>query len=500
MSLVFDPYRSALAWADVLAVTRAGEDAWRQRREQRLDELLTHAARRSPLYRERLGTRDVAALQLADIAPVDKGELMARFDQWVTDPVLTLPALREHVRDPARIAEAFAGRYLVWESSGSSGEPALFVQDAQSMAVSDALEGARGPVAASLSGPLGLGGAWPRLAFVGAVDGHFASVVSLRRACRVNPWLAATVRCFSFLQPIEQLVAALDAWSPAVLSTYPSMAWVLAQERAAGRLRIAPAALWTGGETLTPPMRAALTRAFGATVRDTYGASECLEIASECPQGALHLHADWVILEPVDERHRPVPAGEVGETTLLTNLANRVQPVIRYDIGDRVRLRPGPCACGCTLPMIEVQGRQDDVLSLGGAGRRRVHLAPLALTTVLEDEGGVFDFELHQRGERQLRLVLHGADAQPERLRRARAALRRWLDARGLAGVQLHGHCAVDGGRGRSGKRRRVCRDPSRPRQPGASTPRARSAAKRVRQASKRPSSSASRSSRIRFT
>lgn len=59
----------------------------------------------------------------------------------------------------------------------------------------------------------------------------------------------------------------------------------------------------------------------------------------------LHLNADWVILEPVDAALRPVPPGNPSHSTLLTNLANRVQPIIRYDLGDSVTMLPAPPSC-----------------------------------------------------------------------------------------------------------------------------------------------------------
>ena len=57
-----------------------------------------------------------------------------------------------------------------------------------------------------------------------------------------------------------------------------------------------------------------------------------------------------VILEPVDAAHRPVPDGQVSHTTLLTNLANRTQPLLRYRLSDSLRFLPGGCACAsnCT--------------------------------------------------------------------------------------------------------------------------------------------------------
>ena len=131
-----------------------------------------------------------------------------------------------------------------------------------------------------------------------------------------------------------------------------------------------------------------------------------------------------------------VPPGEFGATTLLTNLSNRVQPIIRYDLGDRVRFVPGACACGSSLPVIDVQGRADDVLTLEDAQGHAVHLAPLALTTVLEDEAGVFDFQLAQRGPHALRLdVFGGAPSKG-----AADALRGFLREQGLGSTRVQCH------------------------------------------------------------
>jgi phenylacetate-CoA ligase len=456
---VFDAWQTACAYADVANASRATAQTWQEQQTLRLETLLHDAALRSPLYRERLAGAATGATPLHTLQrmrPVHKRELMQRFAEWVTDPALTLPALRAFVRERDNRGEAFLGRYLVWESSGSSGEPALFVQDRQALAVADALEAARGPISLAGAGgwsTLFSGAGLERIALVAATDGHFASVVAFERARELNPWLGATSQSFSFLQPLAQLVTQLNAFDPTVLASYPSMAWVLSEEQKKGRLKITPHALWTGGETLTPATRRSLGERFHAPVRDNYGASECFIIASECRSGHLHLNADWVILEPVDEAGNAVAPGEFGATTLLTNLSNHVQPIIRYDLGDRVRFMPRPCVCGSALPVIEVQGRADDVLTLEASDGHEVHLAPLALTTVLEDEAGVFDFQLCQRGPRSLRLDVYGGGPHAG----AAAALRKFLRQQGLGATRVHSHSdAHEAGRGRSGKQRRV--------------------------------------------
>lgn len=503
---VFDPWHTVCAYTDVVATSNAAASMWQEHQSLRLEDLLHDAAQRSTLYRQRLkearsGLAETAsALQtLRRLRPVRKRELMRHFADWVTDPALTLPALRDFVHERANRGEAFLDRYLVWESSGSSGEPALFVQDGRSLAVADALEAARGPISLLAAGSWG---GWPdlwpgaavaeRIALVAATEGHFASVVAFERARELNPMFGATARSFSFLQPMAHLVEQLNAFAPTVLASYPSMAWVLSEEQRAGRLKIGPLAVWTGGETLTPATRRTLGERFHAPVRDSYGASECFLIANECRCGHLHVNADWVILEPVDERGRPVPPGKFGATTLLTNLANHVQPIIRYDLGDRVRFLPGPCECGSALPMIEVQGRADDVLTLEDAKGHAVHLAPLALTTVLEEEASVFDFQLQQRGPHALQLDVfggcshNGTAREPKRAAQGAAqALRTFLREQGLAATRVQCHSGAQSAeRGRSGKQRRVICAPTAAQGVNAEVrPRAKAAAARARHA-----------------
>lgn len=453
---VFDPIRSCTVALDVIAAGAADALSLGRRRDQRLAALLASAVARSPMYRQACGgTRAAAPLNAFPVAT--KAELMARFDDWVTDRGLHLETVQRFVADPACVAEPLHGRYMVWESSGSSGQPGLFVQDAQAMAVYDALETFRRPQRLAWPGlvdPLQLG---QRLVFVGATDGHFASYVSLERMRRLNLLAAMRVRSVSFLQPIHRIVEQVDAWSPTVLATYPSAAVVLAEEKVAGRLRCELQEIWTGGENLTPAMRRFIATAFQCRVLDSYGASEFLALACECQHGRLHLNSDWAILEAVDSNGRAVTPGTAGDRTLLTNLANHVQPIIRYDLGDRTVLHHTPCACGSALPAIEVRGRDDDMLMLGNAEGAPVSMLPLALCTVLEEEAGLFDFQIRQvhRCELELRCGSQTGDGV-QTLARAKRVLGRYLLRSGAHGVRIRCHHGEPLSKGRSGKVQRV--------------------------------------------
>ena len=441
-----------MAW-----VSHAGAAALKARRSQRLAALVSCAARDSPLYRRLLKGFNVASPRLADLPIAHKSDLMNRFGDWVTDSRLRLDELCRFTADPARIGEAFLGRYMVWESSGSSGEPGVFVQDAAAMAVYDALEALRRPWPRPLQRLVDPWYLAERIAFVGATGGHFASTVSAERLRRLNPALMSTLREISFLQPARRLADELQALSPTVLSTYPSAAVMLAQEQSAGRLHIQPKEVWTGGETLSRPMRRFVQQVFDCPVIDSYGASEFLSLASECTYGHLHLNSDWAILESVDDRGCPVPSDEIGSTTLLTNLANHLQPLIRYDLGDRIKLHSPPCACGSSLPVLEVQGRSGDPLLLEAPGGAQVHVLPLALTTVIEDEAGLFDFQVEQQGPCDLRLhtPMQG-EAAKTILDRARSVLAAFLARQGAPAVRIHCHSGQPSQRTSGGKIQRV--------------------------------------------
>ncbi len=453
----FDPWLSTSVAAEVGMASRASAEALAALQEGRLAALLESASRRSPLYRRLLKAHGTAQPRLQDMPIMSKADLMRCFDEWCTDPAIRLDAVRQFIAEPAHIGTPFLGHYIVWESSGSSGEPGVFVQDAKAMAVYDALEALRKP---DLRPFRRLFDPWmmaERVVFVGAVGGHFASTVSIERLRLLNPVLSNSLSSVSFLQPIERLVAELQAHAPTVLTTYPSAAVLLAGQSLASRLKIEPKEIWTGGETLSPAMRAFVQEAFDCPVANSYGTSEFLSLASECLQGSLHLNSDWAILEPVDRHGNAVPPGTAGTTTLLTNLANHLQPIIRYDIGDRVSLQAGPCACGSALPMLSVQGRCDDTLHLGSRSGRRVQVLPLALSTVLEDDAGLFDFQLIQRGPRELSLSTgaHGTAATAA-LRRARGVLGAFLKSQGAPDICIRCHSGQPPRRGRSGKLQRI--------------------------------------------
>jgi phenylacetate-coenzyme A ligase PaaK-like adenylate-forming protein len=441
-----DPFSAFTDWwrwsarlQEALAAMRLAAPAILRLQAQRVAALVAYAREHSKYYRARMAGLPPGALPLAGLPVQTKAELMARFDDWVTDPAIRLDEVQRFIADPSRVSEPYLGRYAVWTSSGSTGRPGVYVQDDESLAVYDALLSARFPSAGAAPSPFATLATGGRFALVAALGGHFAGVVSWERLRRRHPWMAMCTRSFSVLAPLHELVAELEAWRPSVIASYPTTLLLLASERRAGRLTVRPQALWSGGETLADAERAEISAAFDCPVIDGYGASECMQIAFDCGCGALHLNSDWVVLEPVDEHGRPVPAGLPSATVLLTNLANRVQPLLRYDLGDSVVMLDEPCACGSPFPALHVSGRRDDILRLVGDDGRERRLAPLAVATVVEEDGGIHRFQVIQTGPRHLsvRFETPAGATRVAAMARIVGALRAWLARQGLAGVEI---------------------------------------------------------------
>lgn len=374
---------------------------------ERLDRLVQYATERSPFWRERLGPGPV---ELSALPVLTKAEMMERFDELVTDPRLRLRELLHHL-DAVHDDALYLGQYRAMTTSGSSGRKGVFVYDRAGWAAIASMFLRR-------SGWVGVRPRLPRwrLAIIaGASPTHMSQRgsqsldVGIHRLCA----LAAT-------QPLDELVNRLNAFRPQFMNAYPSTAALLAEEQLAGRLRLELEGLTTNSEPLTPSLRERLEFAFGVRPTDFYATTEGL-FGHECEEGSMHLFDDMCIVENVDGDGEPVPPGEVGSRLLVTNLFNRAQPLIRFEIADMVTVDPAPCPCGRTLMRLRsLEGRAEEVLHLRGVA---VHPLQFAVVTADPD---VREFQVVQEGDSLLlRVALRdGAAGAPERLEsRVRARL-----------------------------------------------------------------------------
>ncbi|HEX8983418.1 MAG TPA: phenylacetate--CoA ligase family protein [Ktedonobacterales bacterium] len=428
--------------ADVLRAGAAGPAALNARQRKRLRALIAFTRARSPYYRELYRNLPTDTTNLHALPVVTKPELMAHFDEWVTDTRVTKAGAEAFVATPNMLGERYLGRYVVWTTSGTTGKLGIFVHDPLAMSVYSALVALR---AYRWMRPEQLcqGIVRWRLAVIAATGGQFAVAdwfERLRRQLASMPAIKKRIRIYSVLMPLSELTRQLNDLQPDCLLGYPSAIGLLAGEQRAGRLHIAPTFVGFGGEGLAPGAHAQIIEAFNCMVRSQYGSSEFYSIAFECAHGWLHINSDWVILEPVDAAYQPTPPGQPSHTVLLTNLVNRVQPLIRYDLGDSITLKPDACSCGSSLPAMRVTGRQGDILRLADTFGLVVAILPLAIGAVVEETQGVRRTQIIQTGRDALRVRLEVADNEASSdavWERVEQRLRDYLTTQGLPAVHI---------------------------------------------------------------
>lgn len=456
---------------DLWRAKREGPDGIARRQERRLTALVAHARARSPYYRRHYADVPSVGWRLTDLPPTTKPDLMAAFDEWVTDRAITRAGVEDFIADPARVGEPYHDGLFVCTTSGTTGHPGLFVHDRRLIAVYRAMTIVRLDLGwLSPMDWVGLARRGLRWAVIVGTGAHFAGTGWVEFERHRNPLYRHAFRTFSVQQPLRALVDGLNAFDPAMITTYPSALILLAEEQLAGRLRVRPTLVGTAGESMADGARAQAAAAFGCAIHDVYGSTEFEMMAVDCAVGRLHVNSDWVVLEPVDAAMRPTPPGRASHTVLLTNLADRLQPIIRYDLGDAVTLAPDACACGSPLPAIRVEGRCDDILRLQSGDGRAVAVVPLAIGAALEAAPGVHRGQIIQTGPTTIRLRLEpeaGTDTEAV-WARASERLMAYLADQGLQGVALIRDDEPPTQDPRSGKFRQVIAAPAGPHRPTA--------------------------------
>lgn len=341
---------------------RMDQHCLHQEQQKRLRRLLDIARARSPCYRDKFRHLDADCTDLAEFPVTTKTEMMAHFDEVVTDPTVTRAAVERFIADIRNVKEPFLGKYCVAHTSGSQGQPALIVQDQLVLDLLFAFQMTRGnprfrglqrftQAVRNLLHPT-------RLAVLISQQGFFPSAWIWERL----PKFMHRFMRFLFLPANDpDLVAKLNEFSPTVLTATPTTLDLLSLKIDQFHFpSLRQVVTWS--ETLTEPARRRIAEAFRVPVMDNYAMGECMFLTNGCPTASgSHVNADWVILEVVDEQYQPVPPGQLGHKVLLTNLANTVQPFIRYEIGDRLVMATEPCGCGNHLPRIEkLLGRAAD--------------------------------------------------------------------------------------------------------------------------------------------
>ncbi|HYZ57405.1 MAG TPA: hypothetical protein VE733_28425 [Streptosporangiaceae bacterium] len=313
--------------------------------------------------------------------------MMDHFDELISDRVLTREAAERALAATRAEPRPLPGGYLCMATGGSSGRRGIFAYDPAGVAELVSLF-LRARLAA-------LGAATPATGPVQVPEVTFALVAA---SSAVHGTVLATsvlagspIRLASIpvTLPVTEMADRLNQLQAQGLFGYPSILARLAAEQQAGHLNIAPRQVNCISETLQPKFRAAISKAFGAPIFNTFVSTEGLFGSSGPDDPAITLATDSCIVELVDAAYQPVPPGTASAKVLVTNLYNHLQPLIRYELNDSFTQQPDAPSHG--LLRVTVEGRAEEILHYVHA---EVH--PLSLRSILVAKPDVLDYQIRQ--------------------------------------------------------------------------------------------------------
>lgn len=369
---------------------RAAFERWQQRQVRRF--LDTHLPR-SPYYRQYAGQ------PLSALPVIDKQAMLAHFDDMNTAGIGLDDATRAAL--DAEMTRDFAPELrgmTVGLSSGTQGPRGVFLVAPEERARWAGIMMAR-TLPAALMRRLLIGRRPVKVAFFLRANSNLYSTLKSRRV---------DFRFHDLVQGVDSHLPALIEQQPDLLVAPASILARLAQHAANGVLPIRPQRVISVAEVLEADDRARIGQAFGLGVHQLYQCTEGF-LGYTCEEGVLHLNEEYVHIEPewLDrEKTRFVP--------IVTDFSRTTQLIVRYRLGDVLRVRSAPCTCGAPGRAIEaVEGRCDDVLWLPGA--RQAGLSALypdmLRQAVTSAPAALPDYRIEQHGMAWRIAVADGAQA-----------------------------------------------------------------------------------------
>ena len=185
----------------------------------------------------------------------------------------------------------------------------------------------------------------------------------------------------------------LNNFSPEFIVGFPSSVFEICQIADSHGLRLNKKVkvFFPTAETVLPEHREVINRVLGCKLVNQYASSEGAPFILECEVGNLHIHPLTGLFEVVDKNMEPSKEGE----TLVTSFTTHGTPLVRYRIGDSIKLAPSEskCSCGSLFPLVErIEGRSTDYILSPTKGK--VNLGNISNST--KDVGGIIKFQVHQ--------------------------------------------------------------------------------------------------------
>lgn len=397
---------------------RKTREQMQELQQKKLRKLLFYAWEHSAFYRRTFEKAGINKEQLADLAlsefpTIDKTVLMEHFDELVTLPDLKQSDLRRFDAQVQVDRKPYLGKYHVVHSSGSTGTPGYFVYDkaAWNSMLLGIVRGALWDMKMPQILKLLLGR--PRIVYIAATDGRYGGAMAVGDGI---DGIGGSQLYLDIKTPLAEWIEAIQKFRPNIVIGYPSAIKILGELVQKGDVKVSVSRVVSCGEPLGAGLRSFLEQAFRCPVINIYGASESLALGAETgTENGMLLFDDLNVIE--------VENGVM----YLTCLYNFAQPLIRYQITDRLILREPVDSSPFTHAEI-LLGRSEELLWFEDGDGHRDFLHPLAVEGFCIQ--GLVDYQFQQTAPDTFEMLAEVPDTakrpavQSEMLRQMQGILR----------------------------------------------------------------------------
>lgn len=361
--------------------------------KKKMTEILLYAYDHSTYYRKRfeennISRKDIGLIPIENYPSLTKKELMKNFNEIVCTDV-DINEMRSFDANPDNNNKLYKDKYHIVHSSGTTEKPGYFIYDEkawQQMLIAT-IRAALWDM--SMKEIIKLLSKKPRIVYIAETDGRYGGAMA------VSDGIAGVKAKQLFLDikmPLDEWIDKISKFQPNIIIGYPSAIKILMESVARGEIKTNLFRIISCGEPLSKNLRDCFTKTFKCKVINFYGASESLALGVEVGnEDEMYLFDDMNYIEILEDG------------IYITCLYNKIQPLIRYKISDKVTLH-GISKHVPLTTVTNILGRNEDLLWFKDKNGKKEFLHPLSVEGFCID--GMLDYQFRKTNDQAFEMII----------------------------------------------------------------------------------------------